>query len=144
MFNRQRALGLPEPWLNADASFGDFQRLRNALVNHSPLDPIRNPQAADDDWAEGRTLPLATVVAKALAAQAEDMAPATDTAPCGLSLRELGVLQLLVDGSTDHEIAEALFISRRTAATHVAHIFTRLGVSSRAAAAVWAVRQGLA
>lgn len=61
-----------------------------------------------------------------------------------LSPREVEVLRLLADGASDPEIAAALFISRRTAATHVRHIYDKLGVSSRAAAAAWAVRNGLA
>ncbi len=144
VFNRQRALGLPEPWLGADASFGDFQRLRDARIDAPPISPIRDPQAAADAWAEGRTLPLTTVVSNALAAEPKPVALAADTLPGGLSPREVDVLRLLADGRTDAEIADALFISRRTAATHIAHIYTKLEVSSRAAAAAWAVRHDLA
>ena len=58
--------------------------------------------------------------------------------------REVDVLRLIAAGKTDREIGETLFVSRRTAATHVARIFAKLGVGSRAAAAAWAVRHGLA
>ena len=58
--------------------------------------------------------------------------------------REREVLSLLVEGMTDPEIGAALFISRRTAATHVRHIYDKLGVSSRAEAAAAAIRRGLA
>jgi len=54
------------------------------------------------------------------------------------------VLRQLVTGKSDAEIAAVLFISRRTVATHVRHIYDKLGVSSRAEAAAWAVRQGIA
>jgi DNA-binding NarL/FixJ family response regulator len=50
---------------------------------------------------------------------------------------------LLEQGLTDREIAEALFISTRTASTHVAHILAKLGVDSRLAAARYAVRRDL-
>jgi DNA-binding NarL/FixJ family response regulator len=50
---------------------------------------------------------------------------------------------LLVEGRTDREIAEALFVSPRTVAKHVAGILAKLAVPSRAAAASHAVRQGL-
>jgi DNA-binding CsgD family transcriptional regulator len=53
------------------------------------------------------------------------------------------VLRLLTTGKTDGEIAEILYIARRTAATHVEHIYTKLNVSSRAEAAAWAVRHDL-
>jgi DNA-binding NarL/FixJ family response regulator len=62
----------------------------------------------------------------------------------GLSRRERDVLRLLAGGASDPEIAAALFISRRTVATHVAHIFAKLGVHSRAAATAVAVRDGIA
>ncbi|UMG94095.1 LuxR C-terminal-related transcriptional regulator [Nocardioides sp. TF02-7] len=58
----------------------------------------------------------------------------------GLSSREAQVLRLLADGASNREIAEELGIARRTVSTHVEHIFTKLGVSTRAEAAVVAVR----
>ncbi len=61
----------------------------------------------------------------------------------GLTARELEVLRLLVAGLTDRQIAEELFISRRTAQGHVASIFNKLGVNSRTAAATAALRDGL-
>ena len=60
-----------------------------------------------------------------------------------LSPRELEVLQLLVDGRTDREIAEVLFISPRTVMSHVANIRNKLGVDSRTAAAGIAIRERL-
>jgi len=62
----------------------------------------------------------------------------------GLSRRELEVLRLIVDGHRDHEIAERLSTSERTVHSQVAGILTKLGVRSRTAAAVYAVRHGLA
>jgi DNA-binding NarL/FixJ family response regulator len=61
-----------------------------------------------------------------------------------LTPRELEVLRLLAEGRSDPQIAADLFISRRTAATHVAKIYRKLGVASRASAAAYAVRHGLA
>jgi DNA-binding NarL/FixJ family response regulator len=53
------------------------------------------------------------------------------------------VLRLLVQGKTDREIAEALFITRRTVTTHTSHIFAKLQVTSRTEAATYAVRHHL-
>jgi DNA-binding CsgD family transcriptional regulator len=61
----------------------------------------------------------------------------------GLTAREAEVLRLLVEGRTNAEIAEVLFISPRTASTHVSRIFEMLGVSSRAAAVSYAHRHGI-
>jgi non-specific serine/threonine protein kinase len=63
--------------------------------------------------------------------------------PGGLTARELDVLRLIVDGKPDREIAATLFISPRTVTTHVTNILNKLGVSSRAAAAAYAVRHEL-
>src|SRR5262249_46913062 len=59
--------------------------------------------------------------------------------PGGLSRRELEVLRLVSDGRTAAEIAAQLFISSRTAEHHIQNIYTKIGVSSRAAATRWAV-----
>jgi non-specific serine/threonine protein kinase len=65
------------------------------------------------------------------------------TAGPALTSRELDVLRLIVEGHRDQEIADALFLSRRTVQTHVTHLFSKLGVNTRAEAAAVAVRHGL-
>ncbi len=64
--------------------------------------------------------------------------------PMGLSDREVEVLRLLARGLSNKEIGQALFISDRTAGNHIAHIYEKTGVKSRAAAALFAVTRGLA
>ena len=63
--------------------------------------------------------------------------------PAGLSPREVEVLKLVAEGLTDAEIAEQLFISRRTVTSHLTSIYNKVGIGSRAAAAVWAKDQGV-
>jgi len=58
----------------------------------------------------------------------------------GLSAREREVLDLLAGGSDQDAIAEALFISPKTVATHIQRILTKLGVHSRAQAVALALR----
>ena len=60
----------------------------------------------------------------------------------GLSPRELEVIALVATGRTDGEIAEALFISKKTASVHVAHIKDKLGVDSRVEVALIGARLG--
>jgi ATP/maltotriose-dependent transcriptional regulator MalT len=99
-------------------------------------------------WAAGRAMGMEEVVAAT-----RDLAPPSDavtqtagvavTTARGLTQRELDVLRLLVAGRSDREIAEALFIGRRTAQGHVASILAKLGVGSRTAAATAAIGAGL-
>lgn len=60
------------------------------------------------------------------------------SSPGGLSQRELEVLRLLAQGKTNRVIAEELFVSEKTVASHVSHIFTKVGVTSRSAATAYA------
>ncbi len=100
-------------------------------------------------WAAGRVLPLEQVIAEAAEATSDwqsrsvPLSEAASTNDPGLTARELEVLRLLVAGHTDREIADALFISRRTAQGHVASIFGKLGVNTRTAAATAALAAGL-
>jgi non-specific serine/threonine protein kinase len=92
-------------------------------------------------WAAGQRLSPPEAIADAramLVALAVEAPPRHDLTP-----RELDVLRLLVGGHPDRQIAVALYISPRTVQTHVASIFTKLGVGTRAEAAAVAVRRGL-
>jgi non-specific serine/threonine protein kinase len=99
-------------------------------------------------WETGRTAGRVAALAdiEAVLAAAEGPPPADDAGPGGerLTPREEEVVRLLAAGKTNAEIADALFISPRTASTHVTNILGKLGVASRTEAAAWAVRYGLA
>lgn len=60
-----------------------------------------------------------------------------------LSARELEVLELVVAGHSNESIAQLLCMSRSSTAAHLAHVFDKLGVDGRVAAAVTGVRLGL-
>ena len=63
--------------------------------------------------------------------------------PAGLTPREVEVLRLVARGWSHKQIAEQLVISRKTASNHVEHIYTKIGASNRAMAALFAMRHGL-
>ena len=97
-------------------------------------------------WSEGHGDPSG-VVAAAIAARDEAAAAPRDDGPGGvadLSARERDVLRLLAQGRSDREIADALYVTRRTASKHVSAILAKLGVPSRTAAAAIAHRERLA
>ncbi|HEV2066716.1 MAG TPA: tetratricopeptide repeat protein, partial [Thermomicrobiales bacterium] len=108
-------------------------------------------EAMDNDaftatQSEGRALTTDAAVAEALA-----FAPDPNPMPVmpvreahGLTARERDVLRLLASGHSNEQIGEELFISHRTVTTHLTAIFTKLKVSSRSAAAVYAIRHELA
>ncbi len=74
--------------------------------------------------------------------RATTAAPRTP-APGGLSRREVEVLRLAATGHTTREIADRLFISPKTADHHIQHVYTKIDVSTRAAAALWAMEHDL-
>jgi DNA-binding CsgD family transcriptional regulator len=64
-------------------------------------------------------------------------------APGGLTAREVDVLCHVAAGLTNKETAAVLVISDRTVARHLANIYSKLGVSTRTAAAAWAIEHGI-
>ena len=61
----------------------------------------------------------------------------------GLTPREREVIILIARGATNRQIAGHLGVTERTARTHVSNILTKLGLTSRTQAAMWAVHHGL-
>lgn len=61
----------------------------------------------------------------------------------GLTAREVEVLALLVRGWSNKEIAGQLSITKRTVGSHVEHVYSKIGVNTRGAAAMFAMRHGL-
>jgi len=69
--------------------------------------------------------------------------PRATAGPAGLTAREADVLGLLAQGSSNKAIASALGISAKTVGNHVEHIYTKLGVTNRAGAALRAMELGV-
>jgi DNA-binding NarL/FixJ family response regulator len=109
----------------------------------------RPPFSDADAAAELRRLvsesvlePRATQAVLVAAGHGEPEAPARKRPqnPGGLTRREVDVLRLAARGLTTREIAGQLYISSKTADHHIQHIYTKIGVSTRAAAALWAIQ----
>jgi non-specific serine/threonine protein kinase len=61
-----------------------------------------------------------------------------------VSLRELEIAELVAQGMSNPQIAQRLYLSRPTVASHVAHILSKLDFRSRAQIAAWVVEQRMA
>jgi DNA-binding NarL/FixJ family response regulator len=60
-----------------------------------------------------------------------------------LTQRELEILQLLIAGKTNKEIAREIFISKKTVEFHLDHIYSKIGIRTRLLVGIWAIEQGL-
>lgn len=132
--------------LAVSIKFADSSGWRRAHAN--AMEQLGS-DAYQQQWEAGRQLTWDAAIGAALELMPEDATQIPPVRPAGddhtnpLSPRELEVLLLLVAGSTDREIAEALFISPRTAQGHVANILNKLGVNTRTAAVATALQSGL-
>jgi HD-GYP domain-containing protein (c-di-GMP phosphodiesterase class II) len=109
--------------------------------------PYRIALTADDAAAELRAMSAAgrldgEAVERVLLAAGHRRA-ARPPLPAGLTAREAEVLRLLALGLTTRQVAERLVISPKTADHHVQHIYTKIGVSTRGATALFAIEHGI-
>jgi non-specific serine/threonine protein kinase len=139
--------------------FGAVQGLRDSIGAGNPAQRPRYQQSVDRLrkelgeerlsvlWESGRATPLDELVEQEIARVASanvKSAPKVQTVmPNELTAREREVIQLLYAGRSNREIGQALFISERTAQSHVQHILDKLGVNTRTAAATRATELGL-
>ena len=105
-----------------------YDRVAGLLVGAD--DYVVKPYAVDELLARVRRL-------------VRHASPAAESSIGLLTPREREVLRLLAEGLAADEIAKALFISKKTVGTHLEHIFTKLGVRSRAQAIAVAYRDEL-
>lgn len=82
-------------------------------------------------------------VSRKIAAQMVSWVRGDETSEVKLTQREMDVLRLVVEGKTNQNIGVILGISEKTVEKYLYAIFTKLGVTSRVEAAVYAVREGL-
>lgn len=116
-----------------------------AMTQERPHRPaLSRTAAADQLRAEGIRGRLdSEVVHAVLTAAGHRPARARPSWPAGLSDREVEVLRLIARGSSYREVARHLYITPKTAEHHIEHIYAKIGVSTRAAAAMFALEHEL-
>ena len=115
-----------------------------ACLELRPHRPARTPEeAAGELRREVSAGRIDAGAADAVLAAAGHRVGRRREGPAGLTAREVEVLRLLARGMSNKAIAERLVITPKTAGSHVEHIYTKLGVSSRAVASLFAAQSGL-
>lgn len=148
-------LVLAERYGEAAYLYGAGERLRESIGASPPVHRARHDQALeaaraklgvtafDCAWRLGYDARLESIVTAIAGDDLVSILPEVATAASLLTPRELEVLALIRDGLSNREIGERLFVSERTAQTHVQHILNKLDVGTRAAAAAIAVEREL-
>jgi HD-GYP domain-containing protein (c-di-GMP phosphodiesterase class II)/DNA-binding CsgD family transcriptional regulator len=117
----------------------------HAMTELRPHRPARDPETAAGELAKevkaGRLDREAVSAVLDAAGQGKRM-PKRDW-PAGLSHREVDVIRLAVRGRSNRQIASELFVSEDTVKTHLRHVYEKVGFSSRAGLALFAMENDL-
>ena len=116
-----------------------YQAMTQPRAHRPALAPEAAAAQLTAEAAAGRLSSDAVGAVLAAAGQPVPRVPA----PAGLTARQVEVLRLVAEGLSNPQIAARLVVSRRTAERHVQDIYARIGVSSRAAAALFAMEHDL-
>jgi HD-GYP domain-containing protein (c-di-GMP phosphodiesterase class II)/DNA-binding CsgD family transcriptional regulator len=138
--------GARHPQLPVEARILAAADAFEAMTHERPHRPALESELAASELSTGATdgrLDPDAVDAVVRAAGVPRGARPRPVAPAGLSQRETDVLRLVARGLTNREIADRLVVSPRTAEHHVQHVYAKIGTSSRAAAALFAMEHGL-
>jgi DNA-binding NarL/FixJ family response regulator len=128
-------------WGDLDAP---YEAARARMLVGRACQALGDRDGAQLEFAAAARLFRAFGAAPALAALERLETDRGAAATGGLTARELEVLKLMAQGKTNRAIARELEISEKTVARHVSNIFTKLDLSSRAAATAYAFTHHLA
>jgi class 3 adenylate cyclase/DNA-binding CsgD family transcriptional regulator len=130
------------PWL----AHTQYAYATMLLARHHPGDDDKAAALLDTALVTARALGMRALEERLTARLGQTVTPPLPAAPSSLddlSQREVEVLRLLAAGKSNRDIAEALYISLNTVATHVRSILTKTGTANRTEAAAYAMRHGL-
>jgi HD-GYP domain-containing protein (c-di-GMP phosphodiesterase class II) len=116
----------------------------HAMTEARPHRPARTARAAAAELrAEARAGRLDASAVEAVLGSAGHRSRRPAGGPAGLTPREIEVLVLLARAATTRQIARELGIAPKTAGNHIERIYSKIGASTRAAAALFAMQHGL-
>jgi HD-GYP domain-containing protein (c-di-GMP phosphodiesterase class II) len=118
-----------------------FHAMGESRAHRAVLEPSIAAEQLEDEVKRGRL--DAEAVGAVLAASGQRKAPVRRERPAGLTEREVEVLRLIARGSSNRQAAQALGLSPKTIGHHVQHVYAKIGVSTRAGAAVFAMEHDL-
>ena len=130
------------PWL----AHTQYAYATMLLARNQPGDGDKATALLDSALVTARELGMRALEERLTARLGQTVTPLPPAAPSSLddlSQREVEVLRLLAAGRSNRDIAEALYISLNTVATHVRNILTKTGTINRTEAAAYALRHGL-
>jgi DNA-binding CsgD family transcriptional regulator len=130
---------------------GEAIRLRSVQIRFKILDAVYEASVAalrdamgekdfESAWAEGAALSTDEAIAYAQRRRGERKRPASGWA--SLTPTECDVVRLVSEGLANNDIASRLFVSPRTVQTHLTHVYSKLGLTSRVQLAQEAARHG--
>jgi DNA-binding CsgD family transcriptional regulator len=114
-----------------------YQTLTQHRPHREAVRPERAAELVTGEAERGRLDP--DCVRAVIEATGRVRRPIRMARPAGLSEREVEVLRLIARGLSNKQVAAELFISPRTAEHHVQHVYDKIGVSTRAGAALFAM-----
>jgi HD-GYP domain-containing protein (c-di-GMP phosphodiesterase class II) len=136
--------GLTAPAISRPARILQAADCYRALVEDRAYRAALAPEAAAEHVrSEARAGRLDPDAVEAVIASVGQRAHRRRAHPAGLTAREVEVLGLLAQGLPNKQIASVLVVSNRTVGTHVAHIYEKIGVATRAGATLFALRHDL-
>jgi HD-GYP domain-containing protein (c-di-GMP phosphodiesterase class II)/DNA-binding CsgD family transcriptional regulator len=119
--------------------------LTTERADRLPFSPANAADELRKLESEGALEPRASRAVLVAAGHGEPRAPSGKRPrnPAGLTRREVDVLRLAARGLTTRQIADRLYISPKTADHHIQHIYGKIGTSTRAGAALWAMQHSV-
>ena len=124
-------------------SFGETERVHAALESGASGYLLKDAGPAEVDAALRAAVRDEVILDAAVTRRLTQEMRSPRTGLGALTAREKEVLVLIAEGRSNKDIAEQLVISERTARTHVSHLLSKMGLTSRTQAALLAVKEGL-